>query len=94
MKRQEIVLIGSFIMFICIMTVSILFPVMQAARYREIGFEIAALERDIQELEEQNRVLVGKIAILRSPDSLVTRAVEEFGEERALENEIIILEKR
>ncbi len=94
MKRQEIVLIGSFFMFICIMTVSILFPVMQAARYREIGFEIAALERDIQELEEQNRILVGRIAVLMSPDSLVPKTVEESGDEKALENKIIVLEER
>ncbi len=85
--------VGSFLVFICVMTVSILLPVMQAAYNREVSFEIGSLEQQIQELEEKNRVLVGEIAVLKSPEALM-KSIGEDGIERATEDEIVILEER
>ncbi len=94
MKRSWIPVRMAMIALIIVVPLSIYIPVHQAAKYRAVAFEISRIEREIDEIDEQNRVLVGEIAVLSSPDRIIPLAEQDFGEERAEEDDITIIEER
>ncbi len=82
------------IILVIALPLSIYFPVHQAAVYREIGFETAQIERKMKDLSEKNRKLVGELTMLQNPDRIVNQAQQVFGEEKASEDDVIIIKER
>lgn len=73
---------------------SIYIPVRQAAEFRADRFASGELEQNIEEKLEENRELVGEIAVLLNPDHIVEQSAA--GKEGLLstEDDVIIIRER
>lgn len=91
--KNRSVIIALIILMICV-PLSIYIPVRQSAEFRADRFSSRAYERSIEQILEENRTLVGEIAVLQNPDHIVEQSAKGNEGLLSTEDDVIIIKER